>query len=258
MNFSHILFEKTDHRATITFNHPERHNAFDFEMMRELIEALENIEGDKTIGVVVITGTGEGFCSGGYIKDFHDTAKVKLLYNNTLDAFLKIRRLRQPVIAAVNGYAVGGGNELVIACDLAIASERAQLGQAGPRIGSSPVIGGNNMLSLVIGEKKAKEVCFLCELYSADAAESMGWVNKVVPHERLYEEVDIWCEKILNKSPKYLEITKISSNVWWDMLHHSFFEGMHMLRLAAGSEEMLEAAQAFLEKRKPDFNRFRS
>jgi 1,4-dihydroxy-2-naphthoyl-CoA synthase len=157
----------------------------------------------------------------------------------------------------VNGYAVGGGNELVIACDLAIASERARFGQVGPKIGSSPVFGGTNLLAMNIGEKRAKEVCFMCRQYEAREALAMGWINAVVPHEELRAEVDRWCEDLLDRSPSYLELSKVTSNVWWDSLAPAFAHAEQTMFRLAGGPEMLEGTTAFMEKRKPDFRQFR-
>lgn len=263
MKLDDVLYEKRDQVAWITLNRPERLNAFDFKTIAELGVALDEVGRDRSIGVVVLTGGGDrAFCAGGYLGDLAsselDREKVYSLFQSAFETFLRIRRLPQPVIAAVNGFAVGGGNELVVACDLAVASERAIFGQTGPRIGSAPVIGGTNMLGLQIGDKKAKEVCFLCRQYTAAQALEMGWVNAVVPHERLREEVERWCEEILDKSPLYLEIAKISSNVWWNLLYPGFLSDLQMLRQAVGSPQMIEGAAAFLERRKPDFRKFRT
>jgi 2-ketocyclohexanecarboxyl-CoA hydrolase len=215
---------------------------------------------DLSIGAVVLTGAGDkAFCSGGYLKDLAtaERSELRQLYFGTIDALNAIRRIPQPVIAAVNGFAIGGGNEVVIACDFAIASDRAVLGQSGPRIGSAPVVGGTNMLTLMIGEKRAKEVSFLCRRYSAEEARELGWVNEVVPHDQLRTRVREWCDEILALSPRYLEIAKISSNYWWDLLQPGFVHGEGLLWASAKSDEMMEGVTAFAEKRKPDFNQFR-
>jgi len=263
MHFDDIIYEKRGQVAWITINRPERHNAFDFKTIGELGEAFDDVGSDRKIGVVVLTGAGDkAFSAGGYLGDLAgsglDKSKVFTLFNNATATMLKIRRLPQPVIAAVNGFAIGGGNELVVVSDLAIASERAKFGQTGTRIGSAPVVGGTNMLGLQIGDKKAKEVCFLCRQYTAQEALNMGWINAVVPHDQLYAEVERWCDELLDKSSLYLEIAKISSNVWWNMLYTHFLSDVHMLKLAIGSPDMIEGASAFLEKRKPDFRKLRN
>lgn len=262
MHFDDILYEKRDEVAWITFNRPERHNSFDFKTLGELGAALADVAADRRIGVLVLTGAGDkAFCAGGYLGDLAgsdlDKSKVYDLFSNAMETMLRIRRLPQPVLAAVNGYAMGGGNEMVVVSDLAIASDRARFGQTGTKIGSAPVMGGTNMLGLQIGDKRAKEVSFLCRQYSAQEALEMGWINAVVPHDKLHSEVQKWCEELLDKSPLYLEIAKISSNVWWDLLYSHFIADMHMLKLAVGSEDMVEGASAFVQKRKPDFRRFR-
>jgi 2-ketocyclohexanecarboxyl-CoA hydrolase len=159
------------------------------------------------------------------------------------------------VIAAVNGAAVGGGNELVVACDLAIAAESAVFGQTGPRVGSAPVLGATNMLAVSIGEKRAKEVTMLCRRYTANEAYEMGWINAVVADDLLEAEVGRWAEEVLALSPRYLEIAKTSSNVWWNVCRESYVSGLGMLYQAIGSEDMIEGASAFMEKRTPAFRR---
>ena len=260
MKFEHILYEQGGGKAWITINHPERHNAFDDGTCAELVTAFEAADADAGIGVIVLTGAGDrAFCSGGYLGDLaqFDFERARRLFRTSVAVFQAIRRARQPVIAAVNGFAVGGGNELVIACDLAIASDRARFGQVGPKVGSSPVFGGTNLLAMNIGEKRAKEVCFMCRQYEASEALAMGWINKVVPHSELRAEVDRWCEDLLDRSPSYLELSKVSSNVWWDMLAPAFAHAEQTMFRLAGGAEMLEGTSAFMGKRKPDFRQFR-
>jgi 1,4-dihydroxy-2-naphthoyl-CoA synthase len=260
MAYKHILFEKKGGVAWITFNHPERHNSFDHATISEYGDALWAAHGDGNIGVVVVTGAGtQAFCAGGYLADLQNfsTEKGRKLFDAATNALTAMRRIRQPVIASVNGFAIGGGNEIVICACLAIASENAKFGQVGPKIGSSPVIGGTNMLALTIGEKKAREVVYFCKQYSAAEALELGWINKVVPQDKLKEETQAWCETLLDRSPSYLEISKISSNVWFDSITPSLEHGKHLIMRMAGSPEMTEGATAFMNKRKPDFRRFR-
>jgi 1,4-dihydroxy-2-naphthoyl-CoA synthase len=169
--------------------------------------------------------------------------------------FDSIRQCPRPVIAAVNGAAAGGGNELVVACDLAIAARSATFGQTGPRVGSAPVTGATNVMSLQIGEKKAKELSLLCRRYTAEQALAMGLVNAVVDDLELESEAERWCAEIAALSPRYLEIAKISSNIWWNAARDSFATGLGMLMQAVGSADMVEGATAFLQKRKPLFPR---
>ena len=260
MSFTHILFERRNGVGWITFNHPERHNSFDHEMIAEYGRALSQCHEDPSLGVVVVTGAGDkAFCAGGYLGDLtHFTPeKGRKLFDAATHALTLMRRIRQPVIAAVNGAAIGGGNEVVICADLAIASEHATFGQVGPKIGSSPFFGGTNLLALTIGEKKTREVVYLCKQYSAQEALSMGMINKVVPREKLYEEVQAWCEELLNRSPAYLEVSKVGANVWFDMITPSLELAKQAMIRMAGCDEMTEGATAFMEKRKPDFRKFR-
>jgi dihydroxynaphthoic acid synthetase len=260
MSFEHILYEKSGGKVWISINHPERLNSFDDATCVELIEAFEAADADGSVGVIVLTGVGDrAFCSGGYLAGLADFEfeRARRLFRTSSQLFQAIRRTRQPVIAAVNGYAIGGGNELVIACDLAIASENARFGQVGPKIGSSPVFGGTNLLAMNIGEKRAKEVCFMCRQYPASEALAMGWINAVVPHGELRAEVDRWCEDLLDRSPSYLELSKVTSNVWWDMLAPMFAHAEQTMFRLAGGPEQQEGTSAFMQKRKPDFRQFR-
>ena len=255
-----ILVEKKGQVAWVTFNREDRYNAFDYETFGALGEAIEEIGFDRGIGVIVITGAGDkSFCAGGYLADLQNFSldMARRLYAISQKTYQIMRKVPQPIIAAVNGYAIGGGNELVICADLAIASEHARFGQTGPKIGSSPIFGGNNLLAMTIGEKKAREVVYLCRQYSAQEALDLGWINKVVPHAELYAEVQRWADEILDKSPAYIEISKICSNVWWDSLTPTMEHAKLAMMGYAGGEQMTEGATAFMEKRKPNFRQFR-
>ena len=249
---SDIEVEVKGEVAWIRLNRPERMNAYDADMAKELIEAVRGSAGS---GVIVLTGTGRAFCAGGYLANLSapDPEQLRGLFHGSLDVYESIRTSPRPVIAAVNGAAVGGGNELVVACDLAIAAESATFGQTGVRVGSAPVIGGTNFLSINIGEKRAKEVAFMCRRYTAGEACDMGWINAVVPDGQLEEEVTKWADELLAMSPRYLEIAKVSSNVWWNQCRDAYLSGLGMLIQAIGSEDMIEGASAFLEKRRPQF-----
>ncbi len=249
---SDIVVEEKGEVCWIRLNRPERMNSYDAAMAKELIEA---IRGASTSGVIVITGTGRGFCAGGYLANLSDPdpEELRAMFYGSLDVFEAIRTSARPVIAAVNGPAVGGGNELVVACDLAIAVESAFFGQTGVSIGSAPVLGGTNFLSMNIGEKRAKEVAFMCRRYKATEACEMGWINKVVADDKLEEEVTNWADELLRMSPRYLDIAKASSNVWWNQSRDSYLNGLNMLVQAIGSEDMIEGATAFMEKRRPKF-----
>ncbi len=256
-----LLVERRDHALWLTLNRPETLNALNEEMLAMLRDTVNAAGLDPEIGAIVITGAGErAFCAGGDLGDLSvmNRLTVRRLFTRAFEALTAIRRCPQPVIAAINGVAIGAGNELVVACDFAIASPHARLGQAGPRVGSSPVFGGNNGLTLHVGEKRAKEISMLCRLYSASEAAAMGWINAVAPEGGLHEEVDRWVAEILAKSPRYLEISKISANIWWDLMQTGLSHGFGMLMNAAGSDEMLEGIDAFLNRRAPDYNKFRT
>jgi 2-ketocyclohexanecarboxyl-CoA hydrolase len=247
-----IIVERRGEAAWIRLNRPERRNAYDLAMAEELTAAVRN---SADAAAVVITGTEGAFCAGGFLANLvdPDVEELRVLFDASLRLFDEIRNSPRPVIAAVNGSAAGGGNELVVACDFAIAAASAQLGQTGPRVGSAPVLGGNNLLSLSVGEKRGKEISMLCRRYDAAEACELGWINAVVPDAELEAEVDRWVEEILQLSPRYLEIAKVSSNVWWNQMRDSYRSGVALLMQAAGSEEMLEGANAFMEKRNPRF-----
>ena len=236
----------------ITFDAPERRNAFDPAMAAAAVEALENASGSRA---VVITGAPGGFCAGGSLEMLGapTLTDMRSLYRMSLRLFDAVRTCPRPVIAAVNGAAAGGGNELVIACDLAVAAESATFGQTGPRVGSAPVTGATNVLGVQIGEKRAKEMAFLCRRYTASQALELGLVNQVVPDADLESTVEGIVTELAGLSPRYLEIAKISSNIWWNAARDSFSSGLGMLVQAVGSEDMIEGATAFLEKRPPAF-----
>jgi enoyl-CoA hydratase/carnithine racemase len=231
---------------------PQRRNAYDPAMAADITRAVEQAAGGHA---VVITGSQGSFCAGGSLSQLSSPTPgdMRTLYQASLRLFDAIRQCPRPVIAAVNGPAAGGGNELVVACDLAVAGRSATFGQTGPRVGSAPVTGATNVMGLQIGEKKAKELSLLCRRYTAEQALSLGLVNAVVDDADLEPEVERWCAEIAALSPRYLEITKISSNVWWNAARDSFSTGLGMLMQAVGSADMVEGATAFLEKRKPAF-----
>ncbi len=247
-----IKIERRGEVEWIRLDRPDRMNAYDADMAQELIRALENAADS---GVIVLTGTGRAFCAGGYLANLSDPDPEALrgMFYGSLKVYEAIRTSPRPVIAAVNGAAAGGGNELVVACDLAIAAENATFGQTGVRVGSAPVLGGTNFLSMSVGEKRAKEIAFMCRRYPAQQALEMGLINQVVPAEELEDEVTRWADELLRMSPRYLEIAKISSNVWWNQCRDSYLGGLGMLVQAIGSKDMIEGAKAFMEKRKPQF-----
>lgn len=251
---SDIIIERRGEAAWLRLNRPERRNAYDTAMAEQLTEAVRE---SSDASVIVITGVERSFCAGGFLANMADPDPLELrrMFEASLRLYEEIRRSPRPVIAAINGAAIGGGNELVVACDFAIAVESATLGQTGPRVGSAPVLGGTNMLAISVGEKRGKEVSMLCRKYEAEQALALGWINAVVGDDELEDEVDRWVEEILSLSPRYLEIAKISSNVWWNQARDAYTSGLGMLVQAIGSEDMMEGGRAFLEKRKPVFAR---
>ena len=249
---SDIKTERKGEIEWITLNRPDRMNAYDAEMALELIAAVENA---SDAGVIVLTGSGRAFCAGGYLANLSDPdpEALRKMFYGSLKVYEAIRTSPRPVIAAVNGAAAGGGNELVIACDLAIAADNATFGQTGVKIGSAPVLGGTNFLAMVVGEKRAKEIAFMCRRYPAEKALEMGLINQVVAADQLENEVTNWAAELLRMSPRYLEIAKISSNVWWNQSRDAYLSGLGMLVQAIGSKDMIEGATAFMEKRRPQF-----
>jgi 2-ketocyclohexanecarboxyl-CoA hydrolase len=220
-----------------------------------LIDALHRAGRDKSVGVIVLTGAGEkAFCTGGDQSAHdggYDGRGVIGLPVEELQSL--IREVPKPVIARVNGYAIGGGNVLVTCCDLAIAADTAQLGQVGPKVGSVDPGFGTAFLARVVGEKKAREIWFLCRRYTAAQALAMGIVNAVVPASELDAEVARWCDEILALSPTAIAIAKRSFNADSDSIRGISSLGMQALALYYGTDESHEGVNAFLQKRKPRF-----
>src|SRR5215207_2256291 len=189
-----VRAEQRGDATWVTFDAPERRNAFDPAMAAAAVEAIENSASSRA---VVITGAPGAFCAGGALGMLGrpTVAQMRGLYRMSLKLFDAVRQCPRPVIAAVNGAAAGGGNELVVACDLAVAARSASFGQTGPRVGSAPVTGATNVMGVQIGEKRAKEMSFLCRRYSADQARALGLVNAVVDDDELEAEVQRWCDE---------------------------------------------------------------
>lgn len=247
-----IILDRRGDVLWLRLNRPERLNAYDRETVDEVIAAFwEHVDAR----VVVITGEGRAFCAGGYLANLSEPNywELRKMFLGSLELFDAIRMAPMPVIAMVNGGAYGGGNELVVVCDLAIAAESAKFGQTGTKVGSAPVLGGTNLIAASIGEKKAKEVSFLCRSYTAREALELGWINAVVPDDQLEAETQQWCDELIAKSARYLEIAKISSNMWWFQLRENMVTSLGMLTQAIGSPDMIEGASAFMEKRTPNF-----
>lgn len=259
-DYTDITFHKAEGIAKITINRPEVRNAFRPLTVKEMMAAFADAWEDPAIGVIVLTGEGDkAFCSGGDQKirgdsGYTDDGGVNRL--NVLEFQRQIRTCPKPVIAMVAGYAIGGGHVLHLMCDLTIAAENAVFGQTGPKVGSFDGGYGSSYMARIVGQKKAREIWFLCRQYSADKALDMGLVNTVVPLDKLEEETVQWCREILANSPTAIRCLKAALNADCD--------GQAGLQELAGnatmlyymSEEAQEGRDAFKEKRKPDFSKF--
>lgn len=255
-----VRFEIEDGVATITIDRPEVHNAFRLKTLDELRQAVLAADRDRSVGVIVLTGAGErAFSSGGDVRmeDESDGAGARELGHRCMALSLAMRACGKPIIAKVRGWCIGGGNELNLLCDLSIASEDAKFGQAGPRMGSVPIWWGTQLLPRLVGDKRAKEIIFLCETYPAAEAERLGWVNKVVPAEELDEATRAWCDRLLGMSPQALRVAKHQLNNEADRQWPSVVNGYEFISFIHNTEEFHEGTRAFLEKRPADFARYR-
>lgn len=258
--YDEIIYETYNGIAKITMNRPHVHNAFTPKTVNEMIDAFSYARDDDKIGVIILTGAGDkAFCSGGDQKVRGHGGYVgedQIPRLNVLDLQRLIRVIPKPVIAMVNGYAIGGGHVLHVVCDLTIASENAIFGQTGPKVGSFDAGYGVGLLARLVGTKRAREIWYLCRQYSAQEAYEMGLVNKVVPFEQLEEETVKWCEEILEKSPTAIRFLKAAFNADTDGLAGlQQFAGDATL-LYYTTDEAKEGRDAFKEKRKPDFKQF--
>jgi naphthoate synthase len=258
--YTDIKYHKFDGIAKITINRPELRNAFRPQTVFEMSEALMDAREDQTIGVVILTGEGkEAFCSGGDQKirgdaGYKDEKGINRL--NVLDFQRQMRTCPKPIIAMIAGFAIGGGHILHLLCDISIAADNAIFGQTGPKVGSFDGGYGASYMARIIGQKKAREIWFLCRQYNAKQALEMGLVNTVVPYEKLEEETVQWCKEILVNSPIAIRCLKAALNADCD--------GQAGLQELAGNATMLfymteegqEGRNAFVEKRKPDFSKF--
>lgn len=256
-DFKDIVYEKRPGVARVTINRPEAYNAFTTSTQDELIKAFEDAANDDTVGVVVFTGTGDkAFCTGGDAKEAKAGYRKGMLEKD-LRVKTLIREMPKPVIAAVNGYAIGGGHVYQQICDLSIASENAVFGQVGPRVGSfDPGVGVVDLM-MVVGEKKAREIWYLCRRYTATEALEMGLVNTVVPADRLEEEVDKWCDEILEKSPGAIAGIKACFNAATTYMRGIEAISAQYLWKYYASEEAEHWKNAFWQKKKPYWQRFR-
>jgi naphthoate synthase len=260
-DYEDIRYELADGIAKITIDRPEVRNAFRPETLIEISDALERAREDTEVGVIVLTGEGPlAFCSGGDQRVRGDTGYVpggaQVGRFHVTDLHVQMRRTPKPIVAMVAGYAIGGGHVLHVVCDLTIAADNARFGQTGPRVGSFDGGYGATLLAAQVGQKKAKEIWFLCRQYDAAEALEMGLVNTVVPLERLEEETVAWCREMLELSPFALRLLKASFNAAEDGM-----AGLQQLAhdanlLFYASDEAREGREAYKAKRSPDFGKF--
>jgi dihydroxynaphthoic acid synthetase len=259
MNYTDILVEKKDGIAWITINRPQVRNAFRTRTVAELTDAFVDVRWDPTVGVVVLTGAGDkAFCSGGDQKERGHGGYATDQRPMDVEALhTAIRHIPKPVIAMVNGYAIGGGHVLHVLCDLSIAAETAVFGQTGPRVGSVDAGHGTGYLARLVGEKRAREIWYLCRQYTAQEALAMGLVNKVVPLADLRREVEQWCRELLEKSPTALALAKQSFNIDSEQRAGVAQFAHTALGMYYQTEEAMEGRNAFVEKRPVNFAKFR-
>ena len=258
--FEDVLYEDRDGVAWITINRPDSMNALRPQTYADLRDAFKKGSSDPTVGVMVLTGAGDrAFCAGGDVKSQSKRTvhTGREMLKVVMEVGATMRNSGKPTIAAVNGYCIGAGNELNIMCDLTIASDRAKFGQVGPKVGAVPIFGALQILPKMVGEKKAREIVFMCQQYTADEAVAMGLANKAVPHDELYDEVDRWAQNLMDKSPRSLRIAKTIMNHSSDLEYNTYMTGSELLASTYGDDENLEGVHAFLEKRAPDYRKFR-
>ncbi len=256
-----VTYEVDRGLAWITINRPDRLNAFTARTIDELIHCFKRAWGDKTVGVVALTGAGDkAFCVGGDQKQRQESGDYGPSdYGVFQDEYLQrlIRDIPKPVIAAVNGYAIGGGQVLHVVCDLSIAADSAQFGQAGPRVGSFDAGFGTAYLARIVGARRAREIWMLCRRYSAQQMMDWGLVNAVVPNTQLYEEVRAWADEMLDLSPTALKVIKHSFNADSESIAGISAMAFDALGIFTGTSESKEGVDAFVNKRTPDFREFR-
>lgn len=256
-----LLYEVDRGLAWITINRPHRYNSFTNRTIDELICCFKTAWADRKVGVLVLTGAGEkAFCTGGDQKQRKETGDYGPSETgvNEVETFHRlIRDVPKPVIAAVNGFAIGGGHVFHVLCDITIAADHARFGQTGPRVGSFDAGFGSAYLARILGDKRAREIWYLCRQYDAATMENWGLVNKVVPLSELRNEVRSWADEMLDKSPTALSALKRSFNADSDSINGISSISNLNLELFVDTEEAKEGVDAFSEKRSPDFSRFR-
>ncbi len=257
--YGEISYEVKDNVGWLTIQRPEVKNAFREQTLDEIADAANSTREDPSIAALVISGSEGAFSAGG---DFHAMMKLNkansYMWNDRMmKVAMTLRNLPIPVIAMVEGPCVGGGHELMLWCDLVITAEDATFGQTGARVGACPTVGATQYIAKLIGERRAKEMIFLCKTYTGKEAAEIGLANIAVPREELRSKVEEVCRQIVGYSSATIRATKVSLNFDSDALYPSWQHGMELLANIWGTEESLEGMNAFLEKRKPDFHQFR-
>ena len=256
LGFQRLIYEKTPPRATITLNRPERLNAFDFLTLRELARAAEDASWDDEIRVVVVTGAGRAFCVGADLKEWQadylgNPPAYWKWFGAFKDAHDRLREIGKPTVARINGICVGGGNELQMACDLAVMVDDAYIRHVGPEHGSVPAGGATQWLPIMVGERRAREIIMLCEQIPAAKAEQWGLVNRAVPAAELDETVDALVENLVRKLPQTLRYTKQQLNFWRDLSwHETVNHARDWLALSMLGDEAQSAVRSFVEKKR--------
>lgn len=258
--FTDIIYEKKDWVARVTINRPEKYNCYTSHTLAEMRDAFRDASYDDGVAVLVLTGAGDkAFCTGGdldeYSGDFterpHDYYKYMSLFVECHDI---LRNLGKPTIARLNGIVAGGGNEFNLACDLAVAADDINLRQVGTMVGSVAAGGATQWLPITVGDRRAREILWFCEPYSAQQAVEWGWINKAVPRAELDAAVNEWCQKLINKFPECLRYTKQQTNFWKDFgWHMTVGHARDWLTLHYNTREPYEGMKAFVEKRPKDY-----
>ena len=254
LGFERIVYEKAPPRATIRFNRPEVLNAFDFQTLRELARACEDASWDDSIRVVVLTGTGRAFCVGADLKEWSEgyvgnPTEYWKWFGAFKDAHDRLREIGKPTVARINGIAVGGGNELQMACDLAVMVEDAFIRHVGPEHGSVPAGGATQWLTIMVGDRRAREIVLLCEEVPARKAEDWGLINRAVPADELDAEVDRLVESLARKLPQTTRYAKQHLNFWRDLAwHETINHARDWLALSMATDEPKAAIKGFLER----------
>jgi len=262
--YKEILYEKKDWVATLTINRPEKFNAYTLLTLDEMCDALHTASWDDEVGVIVLTGAGKkAFCTGGDVKEYatkytkkpRDFWKWCEIFERALHL---LRHCGKPVIARLNGIVAGGGNEVQMACDLAIAADHVEILQVGTRVGSVAAGGATQWLPIIIGDRRAREMLFTCDRISAEKAKDWGLVNEVVPYDKLDDTIAEWSKKILEKFPECLRFTKAQVNFWKDLVWSLTWPSVRdWLSVHFSSQEPHEGMWAFVEKRPPAYIRLR-